>query len=181
MAENGATPPETQAAPNAAAEAPKAPQLKVLGQFIRDMSFENVMVQSGVGPDVQPEISVQVNLDAKKHSGETQFESAIKLKVTSKDKNSDKPLFVLEIDYVGIFDVQNVAEEQLHPFLLIECPRMIFPFLRRVVSDVTRDGGFPPLNLETIDFIQLYRQELVRRQAAQQAAAAASEAKAEDA
>lgn len=73
-------------------------------------------------------------------------------------------LFVFEIDYVGIFEVQNVPEDQIHPFLLIECPRMIFPFLRRVVSDVTRDGGFPPLNLENIDFLALYRSEIARRQ-----------------
>jgi preprotein translocase subunit SecB len=63
--------------------------------------------------------------------------------------------------------VTGVPDEQLHPFLLIECPRMLFPFLRRIVSDVTRDGGFPPLNLETIDFLQLYRQELERRQSEQ--------------
>jgi preprotein translocase subunit SecB len=68
-----------------------------------------------------------------------------------------------------LFLVTGVPDEQLHPFLLIECPRMLFPFLRRIVSDVTRDGGFPPLNLETIDFLQLYRQELERRQAEQPA------------
>jgi preprotein translocase subunit SecB len=68
-----------------------------------------------------------------------------------------------------LFLVTGVPDEQLHPFLLIECPRMLFPFLRRIVSDVTRDGGFPPLNLETIDFLQLYRQELARRQAEQPA------------
>jgi len=68
-----------------------------------------------------------------------------------------------------LFLVTGVPDEQLHPFLLIECPRMLFPFLRRIVSDVTRDGGFPPLNLETIDFLQLYRQELTRRQAEQPA------------
>ena len=64
-----------------------------------------------------------------------------------------------------------MSDDQLHPFLLIECPRMLFPFVRRIVSDVTRDGGFPPLNLENIDFVQLYRQELQRRAAAQQAQA----------
>ena len=71
----------------------------------------------------------------------------------------------MEIDYVGIFNIEGVPEDQLHPFLLIECPRLLFPFLRRIVSDVTRDGGFPPLNLETIDFMALYRNELMRRQA----------------
>lgn len=77
----------------------------------------------------------------------------------------------MELEYGGIFHVENVPEEQLHPFLLIECPRMLFPFVRRIVSDVTRDGGFPPLNLENIDFVQLYRQTIAQRQAAQGAAA----------
>ncbi|MBO9429240.1 protein-export chaperone SecB [Sulfitobacter sp. R18_1] len=144
---------------------PKQPQMRVLGQFIRDMSLENIMAQKGAPADVQPDVQVQVNLDAKKRSGENQYETAIKLNITSKAKDGDATLFVLEIDYVGIFQVENVPEEQMHPYLLIECPRMIFPFLRRIVSDVTRDGGFPPLNLENIDFLSLYRNEVARRQA----------------
>jgi preprotein translocase subunit SecB len=80
-------------------------------------------------------------------------------------ENTAEKLFLMEIDYVGIFSIAGVPEDQLHPFLLIECPRLLFPFLRRIVSDVTRDGGFPPLNLETIDFMALYRNELMRRQA----------------
>ncbi|UOA30337.1 Protein-export protein SecB [Sulfitobacter sp. DSM 110093] len=144
---------------------PKQPQMRVLGQFIRDMSFENIMAQKGAPADVQPDVQVQVNLDAKKRPGESQYETAIKLNITSKAKDGDATLFVLEIDYVGIFQVDNVPEEQMHPYLLIECPRMIFPFLRRIVSDVTRDGGFPPLNLENIDFLSLYRNEVARRQA----------------
>ena len=142
---------------------PKQPQMRVLGQFIRDMSFENIMAQKGAPADVQPDVQVQVNLDAKKRGGENQYETAIKLNITSKAKDGDATLFVLEIDYVGIFQVESVPEEQMHPYLLIECPRMIFPFLRRIVSDVTRDGGFPPLNLENIDFLSLYRNEVARR------------------
>ena len=149
----------------AEATPPVSPQLRVLGQFIRDLSFENIMAQKGAPSDVQPDVQVQVNLDAKKRTAENQYETAIKLNVTSKAKGADTTLFALEIDYVGIFDIQDVSEEQLHPFLLIECPRMIFPFLRRIVSDVTRDGGFPPLNLENIDFVALYRGEIERRQA----------------
>ena len=144
---------------------PKQPQMRVLGQFIRDMSFENIMAQKGAPADVQPDVQVQDNLDAKKRAGDSQYETAIKLNITSKAKDGDATLFVLEIDYVGIFQVENVPEEQMHPYLLIECPRMIFPFLRRIVSDVTRDGGFPPLNLENIDFLSLYRNEVARRQA----------------
>ncbi|NRB04517.1 MAG: protein-export chaperone SecB [Rhodobacteraceae bacterium] len=155
-----------EAAPQAA---PTPPQMRVLGQFVRDMSFENIMAQKGVGADVQPDVQVQVNLDAKSRTQEDVYESSIKLNITSKAKGGDEVLFVLEIDYVGIFEVKNVPEDQIHPFLLIECPRMIFPFLRRVVSDITRDGGFPPLNLENIDFLQMYRQEIARRQASETA------------
>lgn len=159
MADEDATP--------AATEQVQAPSMRVLGQFIRDMSFENIMAQKGAPADATPDVQVQVNIDAKKRTADNQYESAIKMKVTSKVKDSDVTLFMMEIDYVGIFNIENIAEEQLHPFLLIECPRMIFPFLRRIVSDVTRDGGFPPLNLENIDFLSLYRNELARRQASE--------------
>ncbi|MCE8552796.1 protein-export chaperone SecB [Ruegeria pomeroyi] len=153
----------------AAAQQPPQIQMRVLGQFIRDMSFENVMAQRGASGDVQPDVNVQVNLDAKKRSTENQYEVAIKLNITSKAKGMDDVLFVFEIDYCGIFHVEGVPNEQLHPFLLIECPRMLFPFLRRIVSDITRDGGYPPLNLDNIDFMALYRSELARQQAAAQA------------
>ena len=141
------------------------PKMQVLAQFIKDMSFENILAQKGTSGDVEPNIEVQVNLDAKKRPVENQFEVSIKLQVGAKTKQSGDQIFILELDYAGIFHVENVAEEQLHPFLLIECPRMLFPFLRRVVSDITRDGGFQSLNLETIDFLQLYKAEMMRRQA----------------
>ena len=157
---------ENEAATGATAQAPQV-QMRVLGQFIRDLSFENVMVQKGVTGDVQPDVNVQVNLDAKKRSADHQFEVAIKLKIESKAKGGDEILFVLELDYAGVFHIEGVPDDQMHPFLLIECPRMLFPFLRRIVSDVSRDGGFPPLNLDNIDFVALYRNELARLQAAQ--------------
>ncbi len=159
---------EENAAENTAAQAAPQVQMRVLGQFIRDMSFENVMAQKGVSGDVQPEIQVQVNLDAKKRQVEHQYEVSIKLKLTSKAKGMDDVLFLCELDYCGLFHVEGVPEDQLHPFLMIECPRMLFPFLRRIVSDITRDGGFPPVNLDNIDFVALYRNELARRQAAAQ-------------
>ncbi|MGH1370002.1 MAG: protein-export chaperone SecB [Maritimibacter sp.] len=152
-----------------AAPAPQAPQLKmqILGQFIRDMSFENILAQKGVEGDVQPELAVEVALDAKKRSAENQFEVMTKFKVTSKAKESGAELFILELEYSGIFQIEGLPDEQMHPFLLIECPRMLFPFVRRIVSDVTRDGGFPPVNLDVVDFAALYRQEIARRQAEQ--------------
>jgi len=157
--------PENGAAP---AQAPEV-KSRVLAQYIRDMSFENILAQKGVQGDAQPEIQVQVNLDARKRTAENQFEIITKLNITSKTKEKGEPLFVLELEYAGVFHVEGVPEEQMHPYLLIECPRITFPFLRRIVSDVTRDGGFPPLNLETIDFLALYRSELARRAEAEKA------------
>lgn len=158
---------------NGAAEPQQQQQqvkMNVLAQYVRDLSFENILSQKGATGEVQPDMEVQVNLDAKKRPQPNQYEVVLKLKCTSKSKSSSDVLFILEMDYAGVFNIENMPEEQLHPFLLIECPRMIFPFARRIVSDVTRDGGFPPLNLETIDFVALYRNEIMRRQAEQAAA-----------
>ncbi len=147
-----------------------APQIKmsVLAQYVRDMSFENMVAQKGItGGDVQPDIQVAVSLDARKRAQDHQFDIVTKFKVTSKNKVNGDTLFLMELDYGGIFHVEGVPEDQLHPFLLIECPRLLFPFVRRIISDVTRDGGFPPLNIDTVDFLALYRTELQRRSAAQ--------------
>lgn len=152
--------------------APEAPQMKmnVLTQFVRDLSFENILAQKGSGGEVNLDVTVGVNLDAKKRQVEHQYEVTMKLNLTGKNKSDDATLFLLEMEYAGVFHIEGVPDEQMHPFLLIECPRMLFPYVRRIVSDVTRDGGFPPLNLESIDFVQLYRNEIQRR-AAQQAEA----------
>ena len=143
---------------------PAQPSVNVLAQYIRDLSFENILSQKCVSGDVTPDIQIQVKLDARKRSVTDQYETVIKLNIDSKSKDTNDQLFLLEIEYAGVFTVTGVPDEQLHPFLMIECPRMIFPFLRRVVSDLTQDGGFPALNLETIDFMQLYRSEALRRQ-----------------
>ena len=139
------------------------PKMNILAQYVRDLSFENILAQKGVDGELNPEIQVNVNIDAKKRTTDKQFDVIIKLRIDSKSKNTNNILFVLELDYGGVFQIENVPDDQLHPYLLIECPRMLFPFLRRIVSDVTRDGGFPPLNLENIDFLKLYRQEIDRR------------------
>lgn len=156
----------------AAAPQEQTPQVKmqILGQFIRDLSFENIVAQKGTSGDVKPDVQVQVNLDGKKRPAENQYEVITKFTVRSKNKDTEDILFVMELDYGGIFHIEGVPEQQLHPFLMIECPRMLFPFVRRIVSDVTRDGGFPPLNLENVDFMAIYRQELARRADAQKTA-----------
>jgi len=164
MAENGEATTEA-----GAATAPKPPQMKILAQYIRDLSFENIVTQKGITGEVNPDIKVQVGLDAKKRSVDNQYELSVKFTITSVNKGTENTLFALELDYGAVFHIENVPDEQMHPFLMIECPRMLFPFIRRIVSDVTRDGGYPALNLENIDFVQIYRNELARLQAAQAA------------
>jgi preprotein translocase subunit SecB len=141
-----------------------APKMQVLTQYIRDLSFENIAAQKGIASDGKPDVKVQVNLDAQA-KGSDRFEVALKMKIESNVGAS--PIFILELDYAGLFFIQNIPAEQVHALLMIECPRQIFPYVRRIVGDVSRDGGYPPLNLEQIDFLALYRQEVARRQADQ--------------
>ena len=145
-------------------------RLQILTQYIRDLSFENAVAQRGMpAGEVQPEISVQVSLDARKRQAEHQYEVICKYRVTSQNTGDKAKLFLCELEYAGVFHIEGVTEDQMHPFLMIECPRMLFPFVRRILSDVTRDGGFPPFNLDPVDFVALYRQEAQRRAAAAQA------------
>jgi preprotein translocase subunit SecB len=149
----------------AAAGTAAQPRLQMLTQYIRDLSFENIAVQKGLtGADGKPDVKVQINLDVQQRPGD-RYEVALKVNVDS--KVGESRIFLLELDYAGLFLIQNVPQDQLHALLMIECPRLVFPYVRRVVGDVTRDGGYPPLNLEQIDFLALYRQELARRQAEQ--------------
>lgn len=146
------------------AEEPQV-RLQILAQYIRDMSFENVVAQKGFdGGEITPDIEVQVSLDGRQRPIEHQYEVVMKFQITSKNQTDQANLFLLELEYGGIFLVEGVPEEQLHPFLLIECPRQLFPYVRRIVSDVTGDGGFPQLNLDNIDFVELYRQQMQAQQ-----------------
>ena len=105
------------------------PKMNILAQYVRDLSFENILAQKGVDGELNPEMQVNVNIDAKKRTTDKQFDVIIKLRVDSKSKNTNNILFVLELDYGGVFQIENVPDDQLHPYLLIECPRMLFPFL----------------------------------------------------
>ena len=155
-----------QTAQNGAGQPAEEPtvRLNILAQYIRDLSFENVIAQKGMsGSEVQPELAVQVSLDARKRGVEHQFEVICKYRVSSTNSVDQAKMFLCELDYAGVFHIEGVPEDQLHPFLMIECPRLLFPFVRRILSDVTRDGGFPPFNMDPVDFVSLYRQELARR------------------
>jgi len=158
-------------APAANPGAQAAVRMQILTQYIRDLSFENAVAQKGLpSGDVQPEISVQVSLDARKRAVEHQYEVVTKFRVQSTNAKDKSPIFLCELDYGGIFHVEGVPEDQLHPFLMIECPRMMFPYVRRIISDMTRDGGFPPFNMDPVDFVALYRQEIARRAQAERPA-----------
>ncbi|MBC6437791.1 MAG: protein-export chaperone SecB [Rhodobacteraceae bacterium] len=143
---------------------PIQPRMYILGQFIRDLSFENIAAQKQILIRSQPDIQVQAALDTRKRDAANQYDVIVKLNIKSTTKG-DQPqtVLILELDYVGIFRVENVPNEQLHPLLMIEGPRMLFPFMRRIIWDITRDGGVPQVNLENIDFLAMYRNEMARR------------------
>jgi preprotein translocase subunit SecB len=145
-------------------------KMQVLGQFIRDLSFENVVMQKKFEGNVVPDVQVQVTLNGEKRAAENQYEVISKYSIKAKNKGTEDMLFLLELEYGGMFHIEGIPAEQLHPFLLIECPRMLFPFVRRLVADITKEGGFAPLNLDLIDFVTLYRQGIAARTAAQEKA-----------
>ena len=101
------------------------PKMNIMAQYVRDLSFENILAQKGVDGELNPEMQVNVNIDAKKRKTDNQFDVIIKLRVDSTSKGTNDILFVLELDYGGVFQIENIPEDQLHPYLLIECPRML--------------------------------------------------------
>jgi preprotein translocase subunit SecB len=142
----------------------KAPGLNVLAQFIKDFSFENPNApQSLVPPEQPPGINIQINVNARPLS-ETDYQ--VDLIIEGKAEQQNLVLFSFELSYGGVFRVQNIAPESVHPVVLIECPRLLFPFARQIIADAVRNGGFPPLLLEPVDFAALYRQRIAEFQAA---------------
>lgn len=145
----------------------KPPQINIIAQYIKDLSFENPKAPDSLRPrEGGPNISINVNVNANPMS-ETDFE--VDLKLESKATHEDDVLFNIELAYSGIFRLSNVPKEHLHPLIMIECPRLLFPFARQIVASATRDGGFPPLLIDPVDFAALYRQRLEQIQAQQKA------------
>lgn len=144
---------------------PQLPPLVISGQYIKDLSFEvpNAPAVFSEMANQQPEIPISIDIRAAKLA-EDAYEVVLLLHVEG--RLADKPAFILELSYGGVFRV-NVPAEHLQPMLLIECPRLLFPFARNIVADLTRDGGFPPLMMQPIDFVSLYRQRM-EEMAAQQ-------------
>ena len=132
-------------------------QVRVVGQYIKDLSFENPNIRKLIdGPGDKPELRVEVNVNATKMA-DKMFESAIEFKAEATSKAG--VIYDLELSYAGLFEIQSIPEQALEPFLLINCPALLFPFLRRLVADLTREGGFPPLLLDPIDFAGLFMQK----------------------
>jgi preprotein translocase subunit SecB len=129
------------------------PQVAILTQYVKDLSFENPNAPASLQSTEQPQIDVNVAVNAKR-AGENVFE--VELKISAKAVAGDVTAFVIDLLYAGLFGLTNVPEEALEPFLIIEAPRIIFPFARRIIADSVRDGGFPPLMLDPIDFASLY-------------------------
>jgi preprotein translocase subunit SecB len=153
-AESAATPLPVGAATQSRAQ----PVMRVLRQYLKDFSFENpnspqsLQIQQG-----QPEINIQVNVNAKPVAA-TDFE--VELHLEAKASHQGKVMFAADLLYGGLFRLENIPQEALHPVILVECPRMLFPFARQILADATQNGGFPPLMLDPIDFAGMYQKRL---------------------
>jgi preprotein translocase subunit SecB len=149
-------------------QAKAPPSMKILGQYLKDLSFENPNSPQSLSQQGQPEINVQVNVNAKP-AGQNEFE--VELHLEAKATHDGKSMFAADLLYAGVFRLENVPQEALHPIVLVECPRMLFPFARQILADATRNGGFPPLMLDPIDFASMYQRRLAEQQKSQQASA----------
>ena len=139
------------------------PQLSVVAQYIKDFSFENPNAPQSMTVTTQPQIAIQINVAAKPVA-ETDVE--VTLKLEGKAENNGGLMFRFELEFAGVFRIQNVPPESMNPVVLIECPRLLFPFAREIVATTVRNGGFPPLLLDPVDFVGLYRQKMGEMQAA---------------
>jgi preprotein translocase subunit SecB len=135
---------------------PSQAQLSVLGQYIKDFSFENPNAPRSLAPtQTQPAINIQINVGVQQLA-ETDYE--VSLALEGKADTTGTVLFVFDLTFAGVFRIQNVPQETLQPLLMIECPRLLFPFAREIVATAVRNGGFPPLLLDPVDFVSLYQQ-----------------------
>lgn len=146
------------------------PTLNALAQYVKDFSFENPHAPRSLGPqETAPNIAFQVNVNAQQLAP-TDFEVSITL--DAKAGEGENLLFKLDMDYAGVFRLVNIPSEQIHPIIMIECPRLLFPFVRQIVADATKNGGFPPLYIDPIDFLALYQEKAAQAQANQNVATA---------
>jgi len=129
------------------------PGIRILAQFVRDLSFENPRAPEALRGGAQPQIDLGVEMNAR---GREDGLFEVELKLSAKANRDDGALFVVELLYGGLFQITGVSPEDMEPVLLIECPRYLFPYARRIISDITSEGGFPPFLLDPIDFAGVY-------------------------
>jgi preprotein translocase subunit SecB len=141
-----------------------APQAGILAQYVKDLSFENPNAPASLQMTGQPKIEINVNVNARA-GGQDMYEVELKISAAARSQD-DRLAFQVELLYGGLFRLAGAPPEAIEPFLIVEAPRILFPFARRVIADAVRDGGFPPLMLEPIDFGGLYLQQLEQRGAA---------------
>lgn len=135
--------------------------IRVLAQYIKDLSFENPGLFGAQAGNGAPEI--ELGIDVRVEPGppaEKIF--AVELKLSARAKRQDAIVFIVELVYAGVVQLQDAKPEDAEPMLLIECPRLLFPFARRIIADITREGGHPPLMIDPIDFVGLYKQQRQR-------------------
>jgi preprotein translocase subunit SecB len=156
----------TNGGPSPQQDQQSAPSLNVLGQYVKDFSFENPHAPRSLQPNqAQPQINIQINVNVGQLSP-TDYEVILKLE--GKAEAPDQVLFAFDLTFAGVFRLQNVPAEHLQPLVMIECPRLLFPFAREIVATAVRNGGFPPLLLDPVDFVSLYQQRMAQAQAAPQ-------------
>jgi preprotein translocase subunit SecB len=148
-----------------------APMFTVMVQYTKDFSFENPNApQSLIQQQAQPQIGIQINVNPRQLS-ETDYE--VELKLDGKAEHGGNILFAFDLNYAGVFRLMNIPQENLGPLLMIECPRLLFPYAREIISNAIANGGFPPLLLNPVDFVGLYQQKMAEMQGVQQQAAQA--------
>lgn len=141
------------------------PSIRILGQYLKDLSFESPSAPMSLAPQQsQPDINISVNVNAR-NLGPTDFE--VELHLDAKALAEEKTVFAAELIYAGTFRLENFPQQMLHPAVLIECPRLLFPFARQILAEATRNGGFPPLMLDPIDFASMYQRRMQQQTAGQ--------------
>lgn len=149
---------KSEAKENGAATDDEGVTFRILGQYLKDLSFENPNAPASLNPEGEgPNIDISVNVNANV-LGDNTYE--VELAIQAKATRGDDTVFAAELLYAGVFQIENFPEENLQPMILIECPRMLFPFARQILAAATRDGGFPPLLLDPIDFAGLFQQKV---------------------
>jgi len=139
---------------------PAMPQIKVLGQYVKDFSFENPNAPRSLSASSgQPQINIQINVNIQQ-LGQAEYEVALLLE--GRAENNGSVMFAFELTFAGIFQLPSVQQELIQPLLLIECPRLLFPFAREIIATSVRNGGFVPLLLDPVDFVALYQQRMAQ-------------------